>query len=708
MSGSTRSGPASAAPTGIPAAADGLGPAATACYRGEIDGLRALAVLAVIVYHLSSTWLPGGFLGVDVFFVISGYVITASIVGRGPQPLGPFLTSFYQRRVQRLAPALIACVSLTALLTCLFVANPTECLLTGATALFGVSNFYLHQQVTDYFGTDAALNTFTQTWSLGVEEQFYLGYPLIAWLLGLGRRRGLRGALPFLAMLLLVSLLSLQWFLSTSHSDPSAAYFLTTGRLWEMAAGGLLHELRRLPAPAWAAALPPLPAVTPFALLIGTLWMPSRQAALSTPLAVLATVLLLWALERPGLVKSGLMSPVLRHLGLISYSLYLWHWSVLCLGRWTVGLHGWWLPLMLMLMLGLAEGSYRFIETPLRRARWAGTSSGALFRGAGLSGGLAGLLSWLALTGTGQRFYAGVPTATRAEQLNRQRIEGTGIDRLACLKDRSTTIDAGAFTALVERCSAAPEPQARAPGAGRTLFVAGDSHAAALMPLEGELRRLGFGSAHLSMTGCPFPATAHGNRKRSCTFFQRLWAETILQQARPGDVLLIGGYWLSHLGDGIGDTRDDLLGANGRPVRNSAAKLRLLLDALNELGARAHQRGLTVLLVGAEPRLLERDTCLPEWFRPAATTRLCEPAFQTQLGFARLLNRDLARGLSAHISLIDPFPAYCGEDCTLSEMRTVLFDRDHPSDASVSRLAIPVLQAIAHPPSQTATERKAP
>ena len=683
-------------------------PTVAASYRSEIDGLRALAVLAVIANHLSNSWLPGGFLGVDIFFVISGYVITASIVGRGPLPLGPFLAGFYGRRVQRLAPALITCVSITALLTCLFVPDPTECLLTGATALFGVSNLYLHQQATDYFGSDAALNTFTQTWSLGVEEQFYLGYPLVAWLLGLGRRRDLRGRLPVLAMLLLVSLLSLQWFLRTGHSDPSAAYFLTTGRLWELAAGGLLHELRRLPAPAWSLALPALPALAPFSLLIATLGMPSRQSALSTPLAVVATVLLLWALERPGLLRSALMLPPLRHIGLISYSLYLWHWSVLCLGRWTVGLHGWWLALLLMLMLALAEGSYQLIETPLRRARWAGTSSGTLLRGAGLSGSLAGLLSWMALSGAGQRVYAGVPTATRADQLSRQQIEGTGIDRLVCLKNRSTNLDDEAFAGLVERCSAATEPAPGSPGAGRTLFVAGDSHAAALMPLESDLRRLGFGNAHLSMTGCPFPATAYGNRKRSCTRFQQRWAEQILRRARPGDVLLIGGYWLSYLGDDIGDTRNDLLNADGRPARSGSAKLKLMVQALNDLAARAEQRGLRVLVVGAEPRLLERDACLPEWFRPADTNSRCEPNFQRQLALARKLNREMALGLSPDISLIDPFPSYCGEKCTLAAMHTVLFDRDHPSDTSVRRLAPAVLQAIAPPPRQTPAEQKGP
>ena len=96
----------------------------------------------MVINHLNHSWLEGGFLGVDIFFVISGYVITASINGRLNQSIGLFLGEFYRRRVQRLAPALITCIAITGLLTCLFVTDPSSSLITGATALFGVSNIY--------------------------------------------------------------------------------------------------------------------------------------------------------------------------------------------------------------------------------------------------------------------------------------------------------------------------------------------------------------------------------------------------------------------------------------------------------------------------------------------------------------------------------------------------------------------------------------
>lgn len=678
-------------------------------YRPEIDGLRALAVLAVIVNHLSPQWLPGGFLGVDIFFVISGYVITASMVGRGPQPLGQCLAGFYRRRIQRLAPALITCVAITALLTCLFVPDPTASLLTGATALFGMSNLYLQHQATDYFGSDAALNTFTQTWSLGVEEQFYLVYPLLAWLLGLGRRRSPRGRLPVLAMLLVVSLLSLQWFLRTSPSNPSAAYFLTTGRLWELAAGALLHELRQLQGaiPRWQLPALPLTSAT-FAGLLVTLTKPSREAMLSTPIAVAATTLLLWALERPNLLKRMLTLPPLRHLGLISYSLYLWHWSVLCLGRWTVGLQGWWMVALVSLMVVLAELSYHCIEAPLRRSRWAATANGALSRGGAVSGALAGLLTWLALGGGGHRLYAGEHNPTIREQLGRQRIEGTTIAHQPCHLGSDLSPDDTAFTALTRRCIVPAPTLQGSIGAGRLIFVAGDSHASALMPLETDLRRLGFGNGHLSKDGCPFPLTAHGVVNSDCWPFQLRWEQWILREAHPGDVVLMAGYWLSHLGVGIGDTRDHLLGPDGARLRSSAAKIATFRNNLNAFAARADRQGVKVLLIGAEPRLLERSRCLPEWFRPERNQDSCDGAFQQQLRHARWMNRELAHGLSPAVTLIDPAPIYCPEGCRLGQMRELLFDRDHPSESSVRRLRGAVLAAIGPSPREDKSRKKAP
>ena len=146
-------------------------PAST--YRPEIDGLRAFAVIAVIVNHFSNDLLPAGYLGVDIFFVISGYVITSSLKNRKVDNFKDFMAGFYERRIKRLVPALIFYVALMSLTICLFNPSPEDSLATGSAALLGYSNIQLFAKSTDYFSTSTQLNVFTHTWSLGVEEQFY-------------------------------------------------------------------------------------------------------------------------------------------------------------------------------------------------------------------------------------------------------------------------------------------------------------------------------------------------------------------------------------------------------------------------------------------------------------------------------------------------------------------------------------------------------
>jgi len=211
-------------------------------YRLDIDGLRAVAVLAVIVNHFSSSILPAGNLGVDLFFVISGYVITASLSRAKSTSLKGFLASFYAKRAKRLLPALVACVIPSAILICLFNPWPQGDIKTGITALFGLSNIWLYLQDTNYFGQSAALNVFTQTWSLGVEEQFYLLFPFFVWFSGLSQqlaaRRGARNLALIIIPLLLVSVVL---FVVFARSNPAASFYLVSSRFWELAAGCLAY-----------------------------------------------------------------------------------------------------------------------------------------------------------------------------------------------------------------------------------------------------------------------------------------------------------------------------------------------------------------------------------------------------------------------------------------------------------------------------------
>jgi peptidoglycan/LPS O-acetylase OafA/YrhL len=212
-------------------------------YLPWIDGLRAIAVLAVMLYHLRNEWLPGGFAGVDVFFVISGFVVSASVARWDRGGLGSFLMYFYARRIQRIAPALIACLLVTTVVSCLFIPNAwlsSAVDRTGLFAFIGMSNLFLAFQNENYFAPSAEFNPYVHTWSLGVEEQFYLLFPLLffAW------TRSSRGRVMSLAYCLaaaLVASLVDAWWRSTSN--PAAAFYLITTRFWELAAGVLMFQL---------------------------------------------------------------------------------------------------------------------------------------------------------------------------------------------------------------------------------------------------------------------------------------------------------------------------------------------------------------------------------------------------------------------------------------------------------------------------------
>ena len=135
-------------------------------YRPEIDGLRAFAVIVVIINHFNKDILPGGYLGVDIFFVISGYVITSSLFGRPSKDFKDFISGFYERRIKRLVPALSVFVLITSIAICSFNTDPGQSLKTGIASLFGLSNIAIYVASIDYFAQSTELNVFTHTWSL--------------------------------------------------------------------------------------------------------------------------------------------------------------------------------------------------------------------------------------------------------------------------------------------------------------------------------------------------------------------------------------------------------------------------------------------------------------------------------------------------------------------------------------------------------------
>jgi len=336
-------------------------------YRRDIDGLRAVAVLPVVAFHAGFNQLPGGFVGVDVFFVISGYLITANIFAELSR--GDFsLLRFYERRVRRIAPALLAVLAATTALA-YFTLLPGEMLEYARSliaSVFSASNVFFWTQA-GYFDSDSSTKLLLHTWSLSVEEQFYIVFPL---LLSFVLRVFPTRLKPIIWVLMAVSFASA---VASVALAPSAAFYLPHNRAWELMVGsvlalGMVPKIRA----AWlreTAALSGL-AMIGAAVLFYREQMPFPGAAAILP--CLGAGLVIAAGETGPTLMGRLLSwrPVV-FIGLISYSLYLWHWPVMVGAQMNSFLFGG-APAMaikigtVLVSIVLATISWWFIERPFR------------------------------------------------------------------------------------------------------------------------------------------------------------------------------------------------------------------------------------------------------------------------------------------------------------------------------------------------------
>ena len=324
-------------------------------YRLDIDGLRAISVISVIINHFNKDLMPSGYLGVDIFYVISGYVISLSLINRSHDGFINFLLWFYERRIKRILPALVICVLITSILICFLDSNPDVSLQTGIASLFGLSNIYLFNQAADYFAPSTEVNVFTQTWSLGVEEQFYFIYPILILLSGLGRHKN--GVQNLLLIISIVSTASLVAYICIYNINRPAAFYLMPTRLWELGMGCLLflfstYSNRFIKSSSKGSAIL-------LVAIIVSFFIPTQFAIFATVLIVLLTAILIGITPANSAVYNFLTLPVINYLGRISYSLYLWHWSVLSLSRWSIGIDLKTAPIQVAVILILASASYK-------------------------------------------------------------------------------------------------------------------------------------------------------------------------------------------------------------------------------------------------------------------------------------------------------------------------------------------------------------
>ncbi len=336
-------------------------------YRPEIDGLRAVAVLAVVVFHLDRHWLPGGFAGVDVFFVISGFLISSILLGKHESGRISFL-QFYQRRIARLFPALLA-TTVATLLAARLLYSTWDYANTGAAfsaSIFSIANFHLLLQG-DYFELSLDAQPLLHFWSLAVEEQFYLLFPLFFYFV---LKTSPKNRMRWLGFVTGASFLC---GIILTQTHPTWAFYMLPARVWELLVGSLLAVSMRRKHPGLTDhRIASAGSWLGLSMILGSfLWLqegpqfPGWIAAI--PVAGTALILR-WSVSGKG--KALLSWAPLVAVGRASYSIYLWHWPIFSLIDYSLAFESFALrfTLKIVLTLLLSWASYRWLERPCRVA----------------------------------------------------------------------------------------------------------------------------------------------------------------------------------------------------------------------------------------------------------------------------------------------------------------------------------------------------
>jgi peptidoglycan/LPS O-acetylase OafA/YrhL len=461
-------------------------------YRPDIDGLRAVAVIAVLVFHYFPSLLPSGYVGVDIFFVISGFLITRIIAGELDE--GRFTYSgFYGRRVRRIAPALILIVAAT-VAAGWFILRSDEYAELGrhvaASALF-VSNFLLWSEA-GYFEPGAHTKPLLHLWSLAVEEQFYIVWPVILALIW-------RFARPLRVWLILgIVLASAAACILITADNPTAGFYAPWSRLWQLALGGLLAVWtaggRRLPVPADFLAIAGIGLLAAAFLLLDAYSVyPGWRALLPT----CGSALLIAAGPTALFNRLVLANRAAVWIGLISYPLYLWHWPLISFAYILAEQSGDGLlprsarALLAVTSIALAWATYRFVERPIRRRP----------RNPIVVRSLAAGIPVFFAVGTALYLAGGLPFRT-ADSDPRARF----LQHYARLHTQGLSAayrsECDFFDWHTKRRREALPPSCTAAGAKETWFLWGDSHAQSLSLAIRSVLPEGTSLAQVATAGC--------------------------------------------------------------------------------------------------------------------------------------------------------------------------------------------------------------
>ncbi len=677
----------------------------TNTYRNDIDGLRAIAVLSVMLYHLSASWLPGGFVGVDIFFVISGFVVSASLAHAPRDRFHRFLAFFYARRLARIGPALVLVLVVSALVATLLIPRAWLSQFNEKTALyafFGLSNWALQTNADTYFAPRAEFNPYTHTWSLGVEEQFYLVFPFLffAWVTFSDRKWGRFFAIAVLAACGVGSFIACVY---ATKVAPATAFYSIFCRFWELAVGVLLYQLTAQ-AGARAPRRPgPVAAVLPWAGAIAILVTFAYANASAFPW--------FWALPPVlgaaciiGGERAAVMHPLRRVLGHSafvwigkrSYSLYLWHWPVFVVLRWTIGIDDVATRVAgVALSFALAAISYRWVELPVRH-------HAVLLRQLPIV--RIALLLLLIVAGWGM---------TRAIFSQQKVLSLSASSRNADEWHVSSRMPGSLLLSpqFPRRCEVSMEFRALAGGqvisylpakcdaniaaAPRRLSVIGDSHATAYSPMFDQLSaETGIRVNVYTSPGCAFldlRMPMNIGRGPACLEFAKAATQDVSGQAKPGDVVFLAALRQPRFSDQWAAFNEaDVLAA----AQNDIAKqwLQQARDEAPALLQPLFASGLVVLFDAPKPMYKGPPFRCVDAFN--AVNPVCRGGLAQSRAALQALRAPVVANIAAlaaqfpQIRVWDPFPLLCpAETCSAMDGHHPLyFDGDHISAYANAKL----------------------
>lgn len=454
-------------------------------YRSEIDGLRAVAVVPVVLFHAGFSMFSGGFVGVDVFFVISGFLITTIL----KQELadGKFsLPGFYERRARRILPALFFVLGVSLFFAWLWLL-PSDMLAFSKAllAVIGFSSNFIFWQSSGYFDTSAEMNPLLHTWSLAVEEQFYVLFPLfIAWMW----RFGIRPLSTSLGLIALASLALAEW---GSTRYPGAAFYLIPTRAWELIVGALaaLH-LEKSSGENKADAFSETMAFLGLLLIMFAIFnfdekvpFPGLQALYPT----IGAVLILIYGGRAKILKAILSNKLMVGIGLVSYSAYLWHQPILAYFRHlSIKVpNDSTLLILTVLSFGVAYLSWRFVETPFRNKKQYGRSQ--IFKGCAAMTSIFLCISIIGITSRGFLYRSFPESILKIEAVKKENGKNiacwNAVEKLGRLADGC---DLGVQSAV------------------KDFALIGDSHAGSLANvLDSTAKERGLSGKDYSFKSCP-------------------------------------------------------------------------------------------------------------------------------------------------------------------------------------------------------------